>query len=65
MNELDELPKKRLSSTTKKCTLTYKNERGLKPSYTSDNKIINLIAKEETKQVLETFVPGISNPSLY
>lgn len=41
----------------------YKNERGLKQIYSDNTRIIDLLAEEETKVILETFVPGISNPN--
>ncbi|MCM3412752.1 alpha-L-rhamnosidase [Metabacillus litoralis] len=41
----------------------YTNERGLKQIYSDDSRIIDLLAGEETKEILEDFVPGISNPN--
>jgi len=41
----------------------YTNERGLIPTYTPESRIIDLLAEEETKEILEDYVPGISNPN--
>lgn len=40
----------------------YSNDRGLKPIYSENSRIIDLLTEQETKQVLESFIPGISNP---
>ncbi|MBO1510694.1 alpha-L-rhamnosidase [Metabacillus bambusae] len=40
----------------------YTNERGLKTIYSADSLIIDLLADEDTAQVLEKTIPGISNP---
>jgi len=40
----------------------YSNDRGLKPIYSENSRIIDLLTEQETKQILETFIPGISDP---
>ncbi|MEW9053763.1 MAG: family 78 glycoside hydrolase catalytic domain [Neobacillus sp.] len=40
----------------------YKNELGLRTMYSANTRLIDLLLNEETTEVLENFVPGISNP---
>ncbi|MDF2789394.1 MAG: alpha-L-rhamnosidase [Neobacillus sp.] len=40
----------------------YKNKRGLRTTYSINTRLIDLLAHGETTKILETYVPGISNP---
>jgi alpha-L-rhamnosidase len=40
----------------------YKNERGFRTIYSENTRLLDLLSQEETTKILETHVPGISNP---